>query len=147
MPTERGHEKRLIIGIAAAALAATVSFVAAGPHQRELVTAADVLPAYEILSTVRALGLNPATQPFRRGPYYVLHAYDPYGVKMRVVADAQLGDIVSIRRVFAPPYDDGPRIIHVPSPGDRSDASPTPSRAKGLSWSVPRLKFGAASQK
>jgi hypothetical protein len=38
-------------------------------------------------------------RPPWHGPYYVLHAYDHYGVKVRVVADAQL-------------YDAGPRIIH-----------------------------------
>jgi hypothetical protein len=140
-------KKSLTIGMAATALAATVSFVAAGPYQREPVTAADALPAYEILATVRALGFDPTTQAFRRGPYYVLHALDWRGVQVRVVADAQLGDIVSIRRVFVPRYDAGPRIIHVPQPGDRrprrrSDASLSPP-AKDFSPVYPTPKFGA----
>jgi hypothetical protein len=104
-------KKSLTIGIAATALAATVSFVAAGPHQR-------VLPAHEIVASVRALGFDPTTQAFRRGPYYVLHARDPYGVQLRIVADAELGDIISIDQVFVPRYFAGPRIIHVPQPGE-----------------------------
>jgi len=124
-------KKSLIIGIAAAALAATVSFVAAGPYQRapvnqrEPVTAAAALPAreralpaHEIVASVRALGFDPTTQAFRRGPYYVLHARDPYGVQLRIVADAELGDIISIGQVFVPRYFAGPRIIHVPQPGE-----------------------------
>jgi hypothetical protein len=111
--------KRLIIGIAAAALAATVSLAAAGPyrhprHER------DLLSPDRIFATVRALGFNPTTQPIRRGPYYVLHAFDPYGIEVRVVADAELGDILSVTDVVGPRYDFGPRIIHVPADGKSS---------------------------
>ena len=112
-------KKMLTIGLAATMLAATVSFATAGTYGRGPASAAEMLPAYEILTTVRALGYDPTTPAFRRGPYYVLHAYDRYGVKVRVVTDAQLGDIVSIRPVFAPRYDAGPRIIHV-QPGEAS---------------------------
>ena len=119
-------KKRLTIAIAATALAATVtSLTAAGLYHRERVTAADALPAYEILNSVRALGLRPTTQALRRGPYYVLHATDARGVQVRVVADAQLGDIVSVTPVLAPRYDAGPRIIHVPQPGERDDRAAT----------------------
>jgi hypothetical protein len=115
-------KKRLTIVIAATALAATVtSLTAAGLYQRQRVTAADALPAYEILNTVRSFGLRPTTQALRRGPYYVLHAVDARGFEVRVVADAQLGDIVSISPLVAPRYDSGPRIIHVPQPGERDD--------------------------
>jgi hypothetical protein len=126
-------KKSLIIGIAATALAATVSVAAAGPYQRESVTAATqpalervlsvrerALPAHEIVASVRALGFDPTTQAFRRGPYYVLHARDPYGVQLRIVADAELGDIISIGQVYVPSYFAGPRIIHVPQPGEPS---------------------------
>lgn len=99
--------------------------MAAGLYQRSRaqVTAADTLPAYEILNSVRALGFKPTTQALRRGPYYVLHAIDRRGVEVRLVADAQLGDIVSVSPVLAPRFNGGPRIIHVPQPGDRSDAN------------------------
>ncbi len=119
-------KKRLTIAIAATALAATVtSLMAAGFIIASSVTAADALPAYEILNSVRALGLRPTTQALRRGPYYVLHATDARGVQVRVVADAQLGDIVSVTPVLAPRYDAGPRIIHVPQPGERDDRAAT----------------------
>jgi hypothetical protein len=45
------------------------------------------------------LGLRSTTPASWRRPCYVLHAYDQYGVKVRVLADAQV-------------YDAGPRIIH-----------------------------------
>jgi hypothetical protein len=112
----------LTIGVVGAALAATLTLVTAGSFKREQVTAANVLPAYEIVTAVRAMGLNPISDAVRRGPYYVLHAYDPRGVEVRVVADAQFGDILSIaparalNTAYAPRYERGPRIIHVPQP-------------------------------
>lgn len=118
---------RLTIGLAATAFAAMLSFAAAGSSLHQPVTEADALPAFEILATVRAMGLNPISEPARRGPYYVLHAYDPGGIEVRVVADAQLGDIVSIAPArtlnagYAPQYQRGPRIIHVPHAGARDD--------------------------
>jgi hypothetical protein len=60
-----------------------------------------VLPPYEIMSIVRSTGLAPLTRPMRRGPYYVLVAVDRAGRQMRVVVDAQLGDIVNMRPAVA----------------------------------------------
>lgn len=108
-------KKRLTIGVIALVLAATASLVTAGPNTR--MTAP--LPASAILTNVRLMGLDPTTSPRRRGPYYVLHAVDPSGTALRVVADAELGDIVSLTPLFAPRFDAGPRIIHVPQPGER----------------------------
>jgi len=59
------------------------------------------LPAYEIMSIVRSTGLSPLTRPMRRGAYYVLVAVDRVGRQMRVVVDAQLGDIVNLRPALA----------------------------------------------
>ena len=59
------------------------------------------LPPYEIMSIVRSTGLAPLTRPMRRGPYYVLVAVDRIGRQMRVVVDAQLGDIVNLRPALA----------------------------------------------
>jgi hypothetical protein len=59
------------------------------------------LPPYEIMSIVRSTGLAPLTRPTRRGPYYVLVAVDRAGRQMRVVVDAQLGDIVNLRPALA----------------------------------------------
>ncbi len=86
---------------------------------------ADAMPPYEVLSTIRGLGFDPISQPVRRGNYYVLHAYDARGSEMRIVADVQFGDIVSVsparaaNAAYAPqqPYvygGAGPRIIQVP---------------------------------
>jgi hypothetical protein len=115
--------KTLTIGCAAAMLASMVTLAAAGPDRHEVASVSgvltaheDALPAHEILATIRALGFDPITQAFRRGHYYVLHALDRYGFQVQVVADAQLGDIVSIAQIYVPQYDAGPRIIHVPQP-------------------------------
>ena len=59
------------------------------------------LPPFEIMSIVRSTGLAPLTRPMRRGPYYVLVAVDRVGRQMRVVVDAQLGDIVNLRPALA----------------------------------------------
>jgi hypothetical protein len=116
-------KKRLTIAIVAGALAAATSLAAAGYYQRQRaqVTAADALPASEILNNISALGFRPITQALRRGPYYVLHAVDRRGVEVRIMADAQLGDIVSVAPLLAPRFNGGPRIIHVPQPGERSE--------------------------
>ena len=53
------------------------------------------LPPYEVMSIVRSTGTRAADRPMRRGPVaYVLVAVDRVGRQMRVVVDAQLGDIV-----------------------------------------------------
>jgi hypothetical protein len=72
-----------------------------------------VLPPYEIMSIVRSTGLAPLTRPMRRGPYYMLVAVDRIGRQMRVVVDAQLGDIVNMRPATATgPF--GPEIATLP---------------------------------
>jgi hypothetical protein len=81
------------------------------------------MPAYEILTRVRSLGLDPIGEPLRRGPYYILQAYDRRGGAMRVVADAQLGDVISVTpsalvTLPGPGTVGGARIIHVPSPAE-----------------------------
>ena len=53
-----------------------------------------ILPPPDILESVRYLGLDPTGEPVRRGAYYVLHAYDRAGIELRVVADAQFGDVL-----------------------------------------------------
>jgi hypothetical protein len=70
------------------------------------------LPPYEVMSIVRSTGLTPMTRPMRRGPYYVLVAVDRFGRQLRVVVDAQLGDVVNLRPAFAASY--GP---NGPDPG------------------------------
>ena len=103
--------------------AAPISLYAAGSRYFEPTTAADAMPAYEILTRLRSLALDPIGQPLRRGPYYILHAYDRRGTEMRVVADAHFGDVISVTPatlVSLPGAGTvgGARIIHVPAPGE-----------------------------
>lgn len=116
-------KKLLTIGLAGVALMATLT----------MAPAHDILPASEILATVRSMGLGPTGVLRRRGPFYVLHAYDARGLEVRVVADAQFGDILSVTPArelvdfYVPAYIRGPRIIHIPQRGatdDDEDAAP-----------------------
>lgn len=120
-------KKLLLIGAVSAALAAPLSFVVAEPRLwAEPVTPADVLPPYEIVASVRDLGLEPTSRPFRRGAYYVVGAADRRGRGWRVVADARSGDIldvVPVRRSGDAPDFGGPRIIDVPPP-ETDNAAP-----------------------
>lgn len=118
----------LTIVLAWASLVFMLSFVAAGSFKSEPVTEADALPAYEIVTTVRSMGLRPSDEPVRRGPYYVLHATDARGTALRVVADAQFGDILSVaptQNAASPLYQRGPHIIHVPQAGTGDERSNT----------------------
>ena len=89
------------------------------------------MPAYEIITTVRAHGLAPIGELALRWPYYVLHAYDPRGIEVRVVIDAQFGDILSVAparplaTAYTPRYERGARIIHVPQAGERDEPAAT----------------------
>jgi hypothetical protein len=112
------------------------------------------LPPYEIMSIVRSTGLAPLTRPMRRGPYYVLVAVDRVGRQMRVVVDAQLGDIVNLRPALAagsygpelgrpelghpnglpgvaaaPPDTTGATTVYGSRPGGDSAIAPTPPRS------------------
>jgi hypothetical protein len=126
----------LTIGVVLAACGAATGVALAGSH-------GPVLSPYEILNSVRESGLGPtAMQPIRRGPYYVLHAIDPSGVEMRVVADAQLGDILSVRPVR--PWIDyyvraavrGPHIINV---RDSKDPNDTVDEAPAVGTGFPKI--------
>ncbi len=121
------RQKRCLAGalVAAAALVALTG--------TQMAQAGAVYPD-DILQTLRTMGLNPVTNPVRRGDLYVLHALDPYGVEMRVVADVNFGEILSIvpapiltnaylapvlTSLYVPRADAGPRIIHVPDRSSR----------------------------
>lgn len=113
-------KKMMRIALAKVAFAATVSFVIAGGSQRVQASEPNTLPGYEIAAAVRAVGFDPIDEPIRGGSYYMLHAYDPYGIEMRVMVDAQFGGVLSVAPVnaindaYATRYDRGPRIIQVP---------------------------------
>ncbi len=62
-----------------------------------------VLPPYEITTSVRSMGLEPISPPVRRGARYVLRAIDGRGVEVRIFANAVNGRIL-----FAEPVGAGP---------------------------------------
>ena len=129
----KGRHRTAVLAFATVlGFAAPMTLYAAGARYLDPAsTPADAMPAYEIVTRVQELALEPASRPIRRGSYYVLHAYDRRGVEMRVVADAQLGDILSVapvRPVATAPLRGGPRIIHVPGPEDEQ-ATAEPSDA------------------
>jgi len=121
--------KGLTFALAIAAMAALPADLAkAGYWYRpyDFLASVAVLPPDDILSTVRFMGFYPTTEAVLRGPYYVLHANDPRGIEMRIVADAQFGDILSIEpalvldQVYPLFYYRGPLIIHVPPDNGRN---------------------------
>jgi hypothetical protein len=121
----------LLLGFGTARLAAAQAIYGG------LGVADSALPPYEIMSIVRSTGLAPLTRPIRRGPYYVLVAVDRVGRQMRVVVDAQLGDIVNLRPAMAAgsygpavgPY--GPEVARA--------YGPEPGRPNGLPGAAPAL--------
>lgn len=120
-------KKVLSIGASVLVVGGMLSFVVAGASERAPAAAAEAAPSYEILAAVREMGFAPSTQVHQRGAYYVLHAVDPRGVEVRVVADAHSGTILSVIplrrfRAQAPRYYGGPRIIQVPQ-AEESDQS------------------------
>ena len=114
-------KKQLTLGLIALAMAATTSLAAARSYRGERV-AVTLLSPDEILASVQIIGLVPTVPVLRRGPFYVLHAFDRQGTEFSVVADAAFGDIVDVTPIFIPRLDGGPRIIHVPQPGDHAPA-------------------------
>jgi hypothetical protein len=122
---------RLTIAVVGAALAGTLTFVAASSINRDRysVTGAEAMPAYEVVTAVRSMGFSSVSEPVRSGPYYVLNATDPRGTEVRVVADAQAGAILSVAPAqpqnTVPQYYRGPRIINIPQPGERTEGANT----------------------
>jgi len=118
-------KQRWMVALALAAfyaLAAPPGPAAAGLYE-EPVAAAELLPPAEIVASLRELGLAPTMQPIRRGAFYVLHAISADGIELRVVADAELGDILSIEVArpliaYVPYYVRAPHIIHVNEDGN-----------------------------
>lgn len=120
-------KKSLTIGASALAIAGLVSFVA-GTFERGEATAAEVVSADEILMVVNEMGLEPSTQVQQRGAYYVVHAVDPRGLEVRVVADIRSGTILSVMplhspAVQAPRYNGSARIIQVPRADDGGEST------------------------
>jgi hypothetical protein len=51
------------------------------------------------MSSVRSMGLEPATRPLLRGRVYALRAFDASHMEMRVLVDARSGEVMSARPV------------------------------------------------
>jgi hypothetical protein len=60
------------------------------------------LSTREITRTVREAGLRPIARPRRVGPNYIVSSVDRHGVVKRVVIDAEMGEIVTIRAASGP---------------------------------------------
>jgi hypothetical protein len=72
--------------------------------------AGGVLPPYEVLTSVRSMGLDPVGRPALRGRVYVLRAFDDTQFEKRVVVDARSGAVLSVRDAISSspaytPYD------------------------------------------
>jgi hypothetical protein len=128
------------------ALAAPAGPAAAGLYEEPVATA-ELLPPAEIVATLREMGLAPTMQPIRRGAHYVLHAISADGIELRVVADAQLGDILSIEVArplvaYVPYYVRAPHIIHIGEDGNEEiDSQSGNDAAKGREQDVQPQKL------
>jgi hypothetical protein len=119
-----------------AILAATL--VGAAPAQAQLV-AADMLPPYEVSTIVASMGMRPIDRPIWRNGRYVVNAIDRNGREVRVVLDAQDGQVIAVRprmrdyvyepRYAAPPPPEYPRGAYEPRYDQRYGAPPLPPAA------------------
>ena len=65
--------------------------------------AGPALPPHEIITIVRSTGLEPLGRPVRRGPVYAIRAIDPAGgEELRVIVDAQVGNVIRMVPVVMP---------------------------------------------
>jgi hypothetical protein len=57
------------------------------------------VPPEDVLSSIRSMGLDPATRPLLRGRVYALRAFDTAHAEKRVLVDARSGEVLSVRAV------------------------------------------------
>lgn len=55
------------------------------------------LPPYEVVTILRSAGFDPLGPPRLRGPNYVIRAFDRRDREVRVIVNAQSGNIVAVR--------------------------------------------------
>jgi hypothetical protein len=55
------------------------------------------VPPQDVLTSVRSMGLDPATRPLMRGRVYVLRAFDASHAEKRVLVDAHSAKVLSVR--------------------------------------------------
>lgn len=56
-----------------------------------------LVPAYEVATIVRSMGLEPLAPPIRRLATYIVWATDQTGMRVRVLVDARYGDVLAVR--------------------------------------------------
>lgn len=78
----------------ALALCATASTVQASD-----IYGGAVIPPFEVVTAIRSMGLEPASNPVRRGPVYVIRAYED-GDPVRVTVDARSGRVLTVTEVI-----------------------------------------------
>src|SRR5581483_6827276 len=117
-------QKKNAIAILLAAAVVALAVAAPAPadeRSRGYAYSTDVSET-EMVAAVRARGLSPLGRPVRNGDLYIVRALDPRGVEYRIVADVASGDILAVTPSRAAAsvlrYDNSPRIIHVPQPGE-----------------------------
>ncbi len=114
--------KRLVAAVALSA--ALASPAAADPFKRAM--RPDVMAPADIAARMTSAGYSAVGTPVRRGDYYEFDASNAQGVKMRILADALFGEVVSVTPSQTTPQSwdkgGGPRIIHVPLPSERPQA-------------------------
>lgn len=113
------------------------------------------VPPYEIMRTVRAVGLDPLAPPLREGTTYVLRATDYRGILMRVVVDANTGTIRAVNRIVPAPVMPGQiRMMPPPHAATRDDVLPpygpppefdTPPRPPNAQAALPPPPFASRS--
>ena len=89
--------KHILTGFAAA-LTAFVSLGAASPAaaQYQAPTYGAALPPFEVMTIIRSMGFDPISRPVLRGPVYVVQALDDEGISVRVLVDAQRGNVIRV---------------------------------------------------
>jgi hypothetical protein len=119
--------------------------------------ASSIVSPFEALTIARSEGLLPLSRPVLRGRTYALNAVDSYGREVRVLLDAQVGEVVAVRplagappsyRAVSPPAE-GPmfsarRLPSEPLPPDFDNNAPRPPRTVPAARSPGSVQAAAA---
>ena len=107
------------------------------------------VPPEDVLSSIRSLGLDPATRPLLRGRVYALRAFDASHAEKRVLVDARSGEVLSVRAVAdtgpaEEPYN--PRYGHYEPPRPPARVAVAPAAEPILDEPLfPRVGRGASA--
>jgi hypothetical protein len=93
--------RRRLVKLKAAALFALIALAGSVPAEAQVrFSPYDNLPPHEVAAIVRSLQLRPIARPVRWGSTYVVRAMNRDGDLVRVVIDAEEGDVLAIRHVY-----------------------------------------------